>query len=395
MAERAEERVMKKTVAAGELDAPYQVVFGDVSKIVDAASDSATRSVNAAMTAAYWLIGHRIVEFEQSGEERARYGTALMERLAADLTQRFGRGFSRQNIQYMRLFYVSYPSDQIRQVLSGKLARSPRRRIRPTPSGESDTTSIEIRLGELLAAFPLPWSAYVRLLSVKNTSAREFYGAEALRGGWSVRQLDRQINSQFYERTALSKNKAAMLTEGQKPRHEDRVEIKDPFVLEFLDLKDEYSESDLEEALIRHLETFLLELGGDFCFMGRQRRLRIGDKWYRVDLLFFHRRLRCLVVIDLKSGGFTHADAGQMHLYLNYARAHWGREGENPPVGLVLCSEKDEALAAICPRRLAKQRDGSGVPNYPAQRGAPGSGDRPNAAGDRIARLDNVRGSAK
>ena len=268
-----------------------------------------------------------------------------MERLAADLTQRFGRGFSRQNIQYMRLFYVSYPSDQIRQVLSGKLARSPRRRIRQTASGVSDTTSIEIRLGELLAAFPLPWSAYVRLLSVKNTSAREFYGAAALRGGWSVRQLDRQINSQFYERTALSKNKAAMLTEGQKPHHEDRVEIKDPFVLEFLDLKDEYSESDLEEALIRHLETFLLELGGDFCFMGRQRRLRIGDKWYRVDLLFFHRRLRCLVVIDLKIGGFTHADAGQMHLYLNYARAHWGREGENPPVGLVLCSEKDEALA--------------------------------------------------
>ena len=268
-----------------------------------------------------------------------------MERLAADLTQRFGRGFSRQNIQYMRLFYVSYPSDQIRQVLSGKLARSPRRRIRQTASGVSDTASIEIRLGELLAAFPLPWSAYVRLLSVKNTSAREFYGAAALRGGWSVRQLDRQINSQFYERTALSKNKAAMLTEGQKPHHEDRVEIKDPFVLEFLDLKDEYSESDLEEALIRHLETFLLELGGDFCFMGRQRRLRIGDKWYRVDLLFFHRRLRCLVVIDLKIGGFTHADAGQMHLYLNYARAHWGREGENPPVGLVLCSEKDEALA--------------------------------------------------
>ena len=177
---------MKKTVAAGELDAPYQVVFGDVSKIVDAARDSATRSVNAAMTAAYWLIGHRIVEFEQSGEERARYGTALMERLAADLTQRFGRGFSRQNIQYMRLFYVSYPSDQIRQALSGK----------------SDATFLELRLGELLAAFPLPWSAYVRLLSVKNTSAREFYGAEALRGGWSVRQLDRQINSQFYERRA-------------------------------------------------------------------------------------------------------------------------------------------------------------------------------------------------
>ena len=176
-----------------------------------------------------------------------------------------------------------------------------------------------------------------------------FYETEALRGGWSVRQLDRQISSQFYERTALSKNKAAMLTKGRKPKAEDLARpeevAKDPFVLEFLGLKDEYSESDLEEALIRHLETFLLELGGDFCFMGRQRRLRIGNRWYRVDLLFFHRTLRCLVVIDLKIGAFTHADAGQMHLYLNYAREHWVREGENPPVGLILCSEKDEALA--------------------------------------------------
>ena len=140
-----------------------------------------------------------------------------------------------------------------------------------------------------------------------------------------------------------------MLTRGSEALNQDLVipeeEIKDPFVLEFLDLKDEYSESDLEEALIRHLETFIMELGGDFCFMGRQRRLRIGNKWYRVDLLFFHRGLRCLVVIDLKIGELTHADAGQMHLYLNYARQHWVREGENPPVGLILCSEKDEALA--------------------------------------------------
>ena len=140
-----------------------------------------------------------------------------------------------------------------------------------------------------------------------------------------------------------------MLTEGQRKRPEDlvrsREEMKDPFVLEFLDLKDEYSENDLEDGLIRHLETFLMELGGDFCFLGRQRRLRIGNSWYRVDLLFFHRGLRCLVVIDLKIGAFTHADAGQMHLYLNYAREHWVREGENPPVGLILCSEKDEALA--------------------------------------------------
>ena len=330
-------------------DAPYRAVFGDVSKIIDAARESAARSVNAAMTAAYWLIGHRIVEFEQSGGVRAEYGTALIERLAEDLTGRFGRGFSRQNLQHMRLFYLSYPPDKIRQTLSGKLARPPQVPIRQTPSGISNIPSVQVGFDDLLAAFPLPWSAYVRLLSVRNEQARSFYETEALRGGWSIRQLDRQIGSQYYERTVLSKNRAAMMKREQTPRAGDIMlpeeEIKDPFVLEFLDLRDEYSESDLEDALIRHLETFLLELGGDFCFMGRQRRLRIGNSWYRVDLLFYHRGLRCLVVIDLKIGAFTHADAGQMHLYLNYAREHWVREGENPPVGLILCSEKDEALA--------------------------------------------------
>ena len=286
------------------------------------------------MTAAYWLIGRRIVEFEQSGEERAEYGAALIERLAEDLTGRFGRGFSRQNVQNMRLFYLSYPIEKIRQALSGKLPASPRWRIRQTPSGISEAASIELGFDDLLVAFPLPWSAYVRLLSVRNERAREFYETEALRGGWSVRQLDRQIGSQFYERTALSKNRASMLTGGLMERSEGHVvpgeQIKDPFVLEFLDLKDEYSESDLEEALIRHLETFLLELGDDFCFIGRQRRLRVGSQWYRVDLLFYHRSLRCLVVIDLKIGSFTHADAGQMHFYLNYCAGALGTRGREP-----------------------------------------------------------------
>ena len=314
-------------------DAPYGTVYGDVSKIIDGARESAARSVNAAMTAAYWLVGRRFVEYEQSGEERVEYGAALIESLAEDQTRRFGRGFSRPNLQNMRLFYLAHPPDRIRQ----------------TPSGISEAPVVEVGFDDLLTAFPLPWSAYVRLLSVRDVHAREFYETEALRGGWSVRQLDRQIGSQFYERTALSKDKAAMLTSGRKPRTEDLVrpeeEIKDPFVLEFPDLKDEYSESDLEDALIRHLETFLMEIGDDFCFMGRQRRLRIGNRWYRVDLLFYHRGLRCLVVIDLKIGAFNHADAGQMHLYLNYAREHWVREDENPPVGLILCSEKDESLA--------------------------------------------------
>ena len=233
--------------------------------------------------------------------------------------------------------------------MSSKLAGG----IRPTSSSISQTPSgksSSFVFSDLTRVFPLPWSHYVILITrTRSPEAFEFYHAEALRGGWSVRQLDRQIASQFYERTALSRNKNAMLRKGAGARAGDSIsadeEVRDPLVLEFLGLKDEYSETDLEEALLRHLEIFLLELGGDFAFIGRQRRLRIGGEWYRVDLLFFHRKLRCLVVIDLKVGKFTHADAGQMHLYLNYAREHWTQPDENPPVGLILCAEKDDAIA--------------------------------------------------
>ena len=241
------------------------------------------------------------------------------------------------------------PAAQIRLQPSASLEQGATGGADPVAAEKLQTVSATSSLPLLSGSFPLPWSAYVRLLAVKNEQAREFYQTEALRGGWSVRQLDRQIQSQFYERTALSRNKAAMLEKGSSPRPEDTVtpeeEVKDPYVLEFLGLKDEYSESDLEEALIHHLESFLLELGGDFCFVGRQRRLRIGDVWYRVDLLFYHRCLRCLVLIDLKLGRFSHADMGQMHVYLNYAQEHWAHEDENPPVGLILCAEKNESLA--------------------------------------------------
>ena len=228
-----EDRSIRKTTTPGELDFPYQAVFGDVSKIIDAARESVARSVNAAMTAAYWLIGRRVVEFEQSGEGRAEYGTALIERLADDLTGQFGRGFPLQNIYNMRLFYLSYQPDRILQTLSGKSARLPEPENLQTPSGEFAPPSVPVGFDDLLSAFPLPWSAYVRLLSGKNERAREFYETEALRGGWSVRQLDRQISSQFYERTALSQDKAAMLKSGQEQRPGDLMPaeqaIKDPF----------------------------------------------------------------------------------------------------------------------------------------------------------------------
>jgi predicted nuclease of restriction endonuclease-like (RecB) superfamily len=313
----------------------YEGLVVDLSRLLEDARRVSARAVNTVMTATYWEFGRRIVEFEQGGEKRAGYGEEIVARLAADLTARFGRGFGAVNLSQMKRFYLLWPNHPILQTPSEK------------SSGEIIQTVSEISPAQ--PRFPLPWSHYVRLMAVKNDAARSFYETEALRGGWSVRQLDRQIATVFYERTALSRDKTAMLTKGVKPRPEDRVsaeeEVKDPLVLEFLNLKDEYSESDLEEALLRHLEKFLLELGGDFAFVGRQRRLRIGDQWYRVDLLFFHRKLKALVVIDLKVGRLTHADAGQMHMYLNYARQHWMREGENPPVGLILCSEPDDALA--------------------------------------------------
>ncbi|WP_322053702.1 PDDEXK nuclease domain-containing protein [Paraburkholderia bannensis] len=311
-------------------------------ELLDAARHAAARSVNALMTASYWEIGRRIVEAEQQGKRRAGYGQQLMVRLSADLTAQFGRGFSPDNLENMRLFFLTYPQPAISETLSRKSGSA-------LSAEKSEAVSRKLGLAELAQVFTLPWSAYVRLLSVKDGHARQFYEAEALRGGWSVRQLDRQINSQFYERTALSKNKAAMLVKGAVPNPADAVTaddaIKDPFVLEFLDLKDEYSESDLEQALIRRLEDFLLELGDGFTFVGRQRRLRIDQTWYRVDLLFFHRRLRCLVIIDLKLGALTHADVGQMHLYCNYAKEHWTFADENPPVGLILCADKGHALA--------------------------------------------------
>lgn len=309
----------------------YHQLFHGVSALLEAARRSSAKAVNAIMTATYWEIGRRIVQFEQRGEGRAAYGDELLTQLANDLTARFGRGFAKSNLYLMRGFYLAY------------------REIFQTPSGKLPFKSGEFSLDGLAKRFILSWSHYVLLLSVENPQARSFYEVEALRGGWSVRQLDRQIATLFYERAALSRDKAAMLRKGNHPKPGEaptpEEEIKDPMILEFLNLKDEYSESVLEEALIRHLETFLLELGADFTFVARQKRLRVGEEWYRIDLVFFHRRLKCLVLIDLKLGKFTHADAGQMNLYLNYAREHWTHRDENPPVGLILCAKKDEAVA--------------------------------------------------
>lgn len=375
-------KLKKETALVRAGPAEYGGLVTGIADLLDQARRGAARAVNSILTATYWEVGRRIVEFEQGGQARAEYGEELLSRLAQDLTSRHGRGFSRQGLQKMRSFFWGW---EICPTASGKFEACVRKpaeladaleAIRPTLSSKSQipqtpsaelssviresesisetrakkrqTPSAESEIAILVTAFPLSWSHYVRLMSVQKPQARVFYESEAIRGGWSVRQLDRQISTQFFERTSHSKQQAAMLARGQMPKPQDIVsvvdEIRDPYLLEFLNLKDEYSESDLEDALIEHLEAFLLELGAGFTFVARQKRIRIGAEWYRIDLLLFHRRLKCLVVIDLKLGNFTHADAGQMSLYLTYAKEHLTEPGENEPVGIILCSDKDDAV---------------------------------------------------
>jgi len=331
--------------------------------LLEEARRQSARSVNAILTATYWEIGRRIVEFQQPGEQRADYGDVLLKRLSDDLRKRFGKGFGWRNLFQMRAFYLTYQDALAKgsaessvvklQTLSAISSKAKSAKISKTNKLQTvsakSAVDLALYLDTVCQAFPLSWSHYVRLLTVEKPEARRFYETESRRGGWSVRQLDRQISTLFYERTMLSKNKAKMLADASKQLPHDGLsveeEIKSPFVLEFLGLRDDYAECDLEEALVRHLESFLLELGNDFSFVARQKRIRIGKEWYRIDLLLFHRRLRCLVIIDLKVGRFTHADAGQMNLYVNYASEHLTVTGENPPVGLVLCTEHDDAVA--------------------------------------------------
>jgi predicted nuclease of restriction endonuclease-like (RecB) superfamily len=319
----------------------YSTLITDLASLIEQGRTAAVRYVNTALVTTYWLIGRRIVEYEQKGKERAEYGEALMERISKDLSTQFGKGFSERNLELMRKLYLSYPISQTvsakslsvekTQTLSAELS------ISQTVSGVSET---------LVHKFPLSWSHYCLLMRLDEPLKREFYESESIKGNWSVRQLDRQIQSMLYERTALSKRKLAVIAKAhEKPivlKPED--EIKDPYILEFLGLKDEYSESQLEEALIRHLEHFLLELGNGFTFVARQKRITLEGSHFRLDLLFYHRILRCLVAIDLKVGEFSHADAGQMNLYLNYLKDREKLPEENDPVGLILCTDKKKTV---------------------------------------------------
>lgn len=348
----------------------YSSLITDLASLIEQGRKTAVRYVNTALVTTYWLIGKRIVEYEQRGKERAEYGDVLLERLAKDLSKKFRKGFGRENLRLMRQFYLTYQRPKISQTVSGKLldkkgqvASAELSTILQIPSEEStlplksQTVSGKSQKGYTLcsqfeisntlsAKFPLSWSHYCLLMRFDDDYQREFYESECIHGNWSVRQLDRQIQSMLYERTALSKKKLSVIAKAhEKPitlKPED--EIKDPYILEFLGLKDEYSESQLEEALIRHLEHFLLELGNGFTFVARQKRITLEGSHYRLDLLLYHRVLRCLIAIDLKIGEFTHADAGQMNLYVNYLKDKEKLPEENEPIGLILCTDKKKTV---------------------------------------------------
>lgn len=350
---------MKKVIKAQN----YSTLITDLASLIKQGRTAAVRYVNTALVATYWLMGRRIVEYEQKGKERAEYGKELLQKLSQDLNKRFGRGFSPDNLEAMRSFYLNYPinisetvsrklEEQKSETLSRNSEKSKELKIRHTPGSELIPAQVlpkklqSVSIEFFNDFFPLSWSHYRLLMRLDEPFKREFYEADCIRGNWSVRQLDRQIQSMLYERTALSKRKMAVIAKAhEKPitlKPED--EIKDPYILEFLGLKDEYSESQLEEALIKHLEHFLLELGIGFTFVARQKRITLEGSHYRLDLLLYHRILRCLVAIDLKIGEFTHADAGQMNLYLNYLKDREKLPVENDPVGLILCADKKKTV---------------------------------------------------
>ncbi len=286
-------------------------VYQQVREIVSSARNRALRAVNDAMVGAYWEIGRIIVEEEQRGAERAGYGTQLLARLAKHLTAEFGEGFRPSNLRNIRQFYLAFP---IRYAVRSELT----------------------------------WTHYRLLMRVDNPQARSFYENESVNANWSTRELERQMNSLLFERLALSRDKEAvkaLAAEGQTLNEPSDL-IKDPYVLEFVGLSDQFNflESDLESALISKLEKFLLELGKGFAFMGRQQRLTLDGQHFYVDLVFYNRLTRCFVLIDLKTGKLTHQDLGQMQMYVHYYQRERMIEGENPPIGIVLCTDKNDAV---------------------------------------------------
>lgn len=315
-----------------EISTPLNSDFlKDVSDVLVQAQKNAKTAVNLAMVYAYYEIGRMIVEEEQHGKNRAAYGKQLLKELSAYLTGTFGKGFSTTNLKQMRQFYLAYANDSISQTLSDQFETLP-------------TVSAGRK-------FFLSWSHYLKLMRIDNIDERHFYEIESVKNDWSLSELKRQYNSSLYERLALStdKDKVYQLAlEGQKVEA-PKDAVKDPYVLEFLGLKElpEYSESELESRIIDNLQQFLLELGTGFAFVGRQVRFTFDEEHFIVDLVFYNRLLRCFVLFDLKIGELKHQDIGQMQMYVHYYDRKVKLPDENPTIGIILCRDKNNAVVEM------------------------------------------------
>ena len=325
----------------------YTTLVSGITKILLEAKNKIATTVNSTMVITNWHIGQYIVEYEQGGKERAEYGTALLKRLSEDLTKDFGRGFSYRNLRLMKQFYLEFP---IWQTPSAKSLNTDNQKLQAASAKLSlekwQTSPAKFSKKAKDSLSKLSWSHFVRLLSVKDEDERNFYIIETAENNWKERELDRQINSSLFERLVLSKDKKAIkeLSEkGQQIQTEQDV-LKDPLVLEFLNIKQEkkYSENELETAIINNLEEFLLGLGKGFTFVSRQQRISSGTEHFYADLVFYNRLLRSFVIIDLKIGKLKHQDVGQMQMYVNYYDREVKTENENPTIGIILCKENDD-----------------------------------------------------
>jgi predicted nuclease of restriction endonuclease-like (RecB) superfamily len=300
----------------------YSALVNQIGSLLQKGKRQAAQSVNTILVHTYWLIGSHIVNFEQGGREKAAYGSFLFEKLSKDLTRLYGKGFSRSNLLYMRKLYLFFPkSETLSNVLS--------------------------------------WSHYFEILRSDNELEINFYTKQTEKENWSVRELKRQMKSMLFHRIALSKDKSGILKlseQGQEIQTAEDI-LKDPYVLEFLDIPEEhrYLEGELEEKLISNLQSFLLELGKGFTFEKRQYRISISGKHFYVDLVFYHRILKCFVLIDLKRGEVCHQDIGQMNLYLSYFKKEVNTEGDNEPIGILLGAEKDHVLVEYATENISNQ----------------------------------------
>ncbi len=357
-------------------------LFGRVVSILEQAQGNVVRAVNTNMVLAYWLIGREIVQELQGGEERAAYGTQIVEVLSARLTEQYGKGFSAQTLWKFRLFYQAF-SDRFPNL------SPPGREF--AVAGKMSPLGIEIDKGrnqyptgreleKLDDALPqgfspqLSWSHYRALMRVTSIAARDFYEHEASECGWSKLQLERQIHTFYFDRIVANRGDKGLLPEGRERLAGEKVQpshlLKSPMVLEFLGLPDfcELHESKLEQAIIDNLQNFLLELGKGFSFVARQKRLRFGDDDFYVDLVFYNYVLKCFLLIDLKMGKLTHADVGQMDGYVRLYEDQFKIPGDNPTIGLLLCSDKSEAVAKYSILSENKQIFASKyLPNLPTE----------------------------